>query len=65
MDAKGIIVTTVKNPVHKEEVLMCNCWENFELAIAGGGTTCALSCYDKTKTLYQNESGKCPACLCS
>ncbi len=55
LDAKGAIVTTVKNPAHKEEVLVCNCGENFdfELAIAGG-TTYALSCYvSKTETVSE------------
>ena len=63
LDKKGAIVRKLKNPILKEEVLMCHCWHNFASPIAGG-TACALLCYDsKTKTQY--AAGKCPACSCS
>jgi hypothetical protein len=62
LDKKGAIVKKLKNPILKEEVLMCHCWHNFASPIAGG-TACALLCYDsKTKTQY--TAGKCPACSC-
>ena len=60
---KGAIVKKLKNPILKEEVLMCHCWQNFASPFAGG-TACALSCYD-SKTKMQYAAGKCPACSCS
>jgi hypothetical protein len=63
LDKKGAIVKKLKNPILKEEVLMCHCWHNFALPIAGG-TACALLCYD-SKTKMQYAAGKCPACSCS
>jgi hypothetical protein len=63
LDKKGAIVRKLKNPILKEEVLMCHWWHNFASPIAGG-TACALLCYDsKTKTQY--AAGKCSACSCS
>ncbi len=63
LDTKGAIVRKLKNPILKEEVLMCHCWHNFALPIAGG-TACALLRYDsKTKTQY--AAGKCLGCSCS
>jgi hypothetical protein len=62
LDAKGAIVTTLKNPTFGNEVLMCHCWQNFNSAIAAG-TECVFNCYDsRSKTQY--EAGKCPICHC-
>ncbi len=63
LNKKGAIVRKLKNPILKEEVLMCHCWHNFASPIAGG-TACALLCYD-SKTKTQHATGKCPACSCS
>ena len=60
---KGAILKKLKNPILTEEVLMCHCWHNFALPIAGG-TACALLSYD-SKTKMQYAVGKCPACSCS
>ncbi len=58
LDAKGAIVTTLKNPIFGNEVLMCHCWQNFNSAIVAG-TECVFSCYNsRSKTQY--EAGKCP-----
>jgi hypothetical protein len=62
LDKKGAIVRKLKNPILKEEVLMCHCWHNFASPIAGG-TACDLLRYDsKTKTQY--AASKCLACFC-
>ena len=63
LDKKGAIVKKLKNPILKEEVLVCHCWHNFASPIAGG-TACALLCYD-SKTKMQYAAGKCPSCSCS
>jgi hypothetical protein len=34
LDKKGAIVKKLKNPILKEEVLMCHCWHNFASPIA-------------------------------
>jgi hypothetical protein len=62
LDKKGAIVRKLKNPILKEELLMCHCWHNFASPIAGG-IACALLCYD-SKTKMQYAAGKCPACSC-
>ncbi len=62
LDAKGAIITSLKNPTFGNEVLMCHCWQNFNSASAAG-TECVFNCYDsRSKTQY--EAGKCLVCLC-
>jgi hypothetical protein len=60
LDSKGAIVTKLKNPTYGDKVIMCHCWQNFQLAFVGG-SGCLLSCYD-SKTKIQYEAGKCPVC---
>jgi hypothetical protein len=63
LDAKGGIITKLKNPTLKHKILMCHCHNNCHSAIVGG-QVCAISCYD-SKEKRQYKPNKCPVCICN
>ena len=63
LDKNGAVVTKIgKNPLYRDEILVCHCWQNRQDSFTGG-SKCVLNCYD-SKTKRQYPSGKCPVCLC-